>query len=192
MNAQTDIADILARLLKLLLALDNIFPSYPYLENFSQALTINEIYDAALMAEGVLRSMGSREPLEYLDYRAPILSDEIRLQVARLDSLCRIKFSPSSPQQKQSWTHTALRDPRAEYGLGDDGSLDISVLDSELRDSVLHVRRIWGRRCEFSGSWTDFKIRLDATQARDFRMKLAELRSVQFAINESRKAPEKQ
>jgi hypothetical protein len=173
MNSPIQIAETFARLMKLLHALHEISPN-PYLHRFHAAKTASELYDAAL---SLAYAANSKELRDTSDERVHVLSNAILLQIAELNASFRTKLTPNSPQQKQSWEKTVSLDPTGKYAFRSDGSVEISLMDSEILESILHVKRVWSHVSNFGGSWTDFRIRLDEGQVRDLKRKLAELRT---------------
>jgi hypothetical protein len=172
--------EVFSHLMQLVYALDDISPNR-FLDMINDALTAGEVYDAV---RGLGYAANSKELRDGADEEVHRLCEEIRLQARKLDDLFNITLSPNSPQQKQSWEHFVFRSVGGKYAFQADGSLEISLLHAELRDSKLGVRRTWGRSGSHDKSPIDFQIKLDANQVSDFKRKLAALRSIQAAILE--------
>lgn len=166
--------DTFSRLMALLTALHEISPNR-FFNRLRQAASLDEFYGAALELG---YAANSKELRDTYDEQVHSLSEDIRREVGKLDAVFRIKLLPGSPSQKQSWENSASRDPSARYAFRSDGSLEISLLDAELRDAILHVKRVWSHVGNFDGSWTNFKIKLDADQVAELRTRLAEVRRI--------------
>lgn len=174
MNSPIPITDTFSRLMELLTALHGISPNR-FFSLLNQAGSVREFYDGALE---LAYAANSKELRDTYEEQVHSLAEDIRREVAMLNSFFRIKLFPSSPSQMQSWENFVSRDLGGRYAFRDDGSLEISLLDVELRDSVLHVKRVWSHVSSFGGSWTNFKIKLDANQVAELRTRLAEVRRV--------------
>ncbi|RFP23002.1 hypothetical protein D0T25_07655 [Duganella sp. BJB488] len=168
------ITDTFSRLMALLTALHEISPNR-FFNMLRDAANVDEFYNAAL-ALGY--AANSKELRDTYEEQVHSLSEDIRREVEELNSFFRIKLFPSSPSQKQSWENFVSRDLGGRYAFRDDGSLEISLLDAKLSDSVLHVKRVWSHVSSFGGSLTDFKIKLDANQVTELRTRLAEVRRI--------------
>jgi len=168
------ITDTFSRLMGLLTALHEISPNR-FFNMLKDAANVDEFYNAAL-ALGY--AANSKELRDTYEEQVHSLAEAIRREIATLDAFFRIKLLPRSPSQKQSWESSSSRDTSARYAFRSDGSLETSLLDAELRDSILHVKRVWSHVGNFDGSWTDFKIKLDADQVTELRTRLAEVRRI--------------
>ncbi len=160
MISSTHIADVFTRTGTLLEALFAVEPNR-FLAQFRAAKTTDELYDAAL-ALGY--AAGSKEIRDTCDAQVHILAGQILLELEKLDALFRVNLYPSSAGQKLSWEVAVARDSAATYAFRKDGSIQISLLDSTLSGSTLHVKRIWTHVCSFDGSRTNFSIKLEADQ----------------------------
>ena len=155
-------------------ALHEISPN-GFLFNFKRAKTISELFDLVLELG---YAANSKELRDTGDEQVHTLLNDITRQLARLEELFIIKIFPSSCQQKHNWEKSALQKESGRFSFRDDGSLELSLIDSSLHDATLHVKRVWSHVSSFGGSWTDFKIKLDPTQLKEYRAKHAELRLI--------------
>ncbi len=140
-----------------------------------EAKTVRDFYDGAL-ALGY--AANAKELRDTWDDRVHSLCIEILVQMNTIDAFFRVKLYPGTPEQEQDWKRSLLRDPSAKYAMRDDGSLEISLLDSKMHESTLHVRRVWSHVSNFGGCLTDFRIKLNQAQTGELRAKLAELRAL--------------
>lgn len=178
MNQPIQIAGTFSRLMELLTALHEISPNR-FFGRLSQAGSVSEFYDGALELGYAANCKELRDTYEE---RVHSLCEEIRREIEKLNAFFRIKLFASSPSQMQSWEHRVSRDPGARFAFRSDGSLEVSLLDAELRESTLHVKRVWSHVGSFDGSWTDFNIKLDANQVTELRTRLAEVRRVRSTM----------
>jgi hypothetical protein len=180
MNSKNQNAEIFFHLMKLIRALDEISPNR-FLNKIVGAKTACEVHDTVLALQ---YAANSKELRDTGDKQVHILCEEIRRQAQRLNNFFVMKLFPSSLQQKQSWEHFVLQAVGGKYAFSADGSLEISLLDAELRKSALRVKRIWGPVSSYDGSTIDFEIKLDANQISNFKARLADSRLMQSAIIE--------
>lgn len=173
MTQPAPIAETLALLTSLVQALDAIEPSY-FGQKLAQARTARGYYDVILELDYAANSKWLRDTG---DERVHRILNDIGAVVDQIDAFFRIRLWPGSTAQNQSWTHAVSRAPGGKYAFRDDGSLEISLLDAGLHGETLSVKRIWNHVCNYSGSLTQFEIRLDAQQVAEVRARLASLRS---------------
>ena len=173
MTQSAPIAETLASLASLVQALDALEPSY-FGRKLAQAGTARDYYDIVLELDYAANSKWLRDTG---DERVHHILNDIGSVVDRIDGFFRIKLWPGSTAQNQSWTHAVLRAAGGKYAFRDDGSLEISLLDARLHGETLTVKRIWNHVCNYSGSLTEFEIRLDEQQIAEARARLASLRS---------------
>jgi hypothetical protein len=186
MTSHVQCRDIYAGLIRSLHLLnENVNAPISFLEWFERAETASELYDTALKLSNVANSRDIRWSADAPAHR---LLDDISKQIATIDANSRLKLTPNSPQQKREWKRSLLPVRDRKYVFRDDGSLEVSVLDSMLRRSTLHVGSIWspGFRVQCPG----LKIKLDQTQAGDVRRKFAELCSVSIHFPDGAPNPE--
>ncbi|WBS04297.1 hypothetical protein OU994_08470 [Pseudoduganella sp. SL102] len=183
-TSAADIAAIPADLMQLVEALHRISPNR-FHAMVNRAATAAEWYDAVL---ALRYAANARELRDTGDERVHGLCEEIRRHVARIDDVFQMTLLPASPVQQREWEGALAADGHARQVFRTDGSLHISLLDSDLRGAALHVRRAWNHVCNFTGSWTDFTIGLDEAQAADWQARRARLRAMQEAIEKRRQA----
>ncbi|QBE62679.1 hypothetical protein [Pseudoduganella lutea] len=178
MNPQADTAAILADLTKLVEALHQVSPNR-FHAMVKKAGTAAEWYDAVL---ALRYAAGSKELRDTDDERVHELCEAIRRHVARIDAYFQMKLVPASPRQQREWEDALTPDLHARHVFRKDGSLEVSLLDSDLQGATLHVRRVWNHVCNFTGSWTEFTIELDKAQAAEWQARRARLQAMQTAI----------
>jgi hypothetical protein len=168
---KSELTDAISDIKKLIHSLHAISPNR-FTSKLEQAKTTNEIY-AVVLEMGY--AANSPELADTSDDQVITVLKELRLQVKNLNSILRIKLWPASDIQKQDWVRFVQMAPNGKYAFRNDGSLEISLLDSKLNDSTLHIKRIWSHVCNFDGSWTEFEIKLDEAQISDFKRKSSKL-----------------
>lgn len=180
MGPKSDIAvvSIPADLMRLVDALHQVSPNR-FHAMVKKARTSAEWYDAVL---ALRYAAGSKELRDTGDGRVHELCEDIRRRAADIDAVFQMKLFPGSPSQQRDWEHALALDDHATYAFRKDGSLEISLLDSDLQGAALHVRRVWNHVCNFTGSWTDFTIELDEAQVADWQARRARLQATQRAI----------
>lgn len=164
------VATIIKEIAKLLYALSDL-ETNRFMIKFNQAPTTIKVYDAILELE---YAANSKELRDTGDDRVHTLCEQIRMQSRKLHTFFRLDLFPNSEQQKLNWTKPFRPDLESKYVFREDGSLQVSVLESELVDSTLHVKRYWSRYGNFDGTRGDFKIQLDVEQAQAFKKKASE------------------
>ncbi len=150
-----------------------------FLAMVRKAGTPAEWYDAVL---ALRYAANSRELRDTGDDRVHQLCEDILRQVRHIDDIFRMTLVPASARQRRDWDLSVARDPLAKYAFRDGGTLEISLLDSSLAGSTLHVQRVWDHVCNFGGSWTGFYITLDPTQAADWQARRTRLHNLEHAI----------
>ncbi len=178
MASPNNFNDTAGHLVKLLRALHDFQPN-PFLAQLGAAETLDAWYDVVCRLGYAANSKYLRDTGEE---RVHLLCEEIRVLICVVDEAFRLRVLPASLPQKQSWESAASRDPSARYAFRDDGSLEISLLDASLDGATLHVKRLWNHVCNTEGSWVDFKIKLDDTQASAIRRKLSTLRAIRATM----------
>ena len=172
--------------MRLLRQLQEVEPNR-FFHKINEATTANEIFEAVLEFH---YAANSKELRDTGDRQIHIMLDKISEQAEVLGAFFRIKLFPNSVGQKQSWKTTVSRDPSATYAFRDDDSLEIGLMESALHESTLHVERVWSHVSSFGGSRTNFKIKLDAIQAKEFKARSVEPGLVQRAIDSRNKPAE--
>ena len=170
---QTPITDTLASLAELVHALDWLEPNY-LTKQFDQAATARDMHEVILEFSYAANSKALRDTGDERVHQ--LLNDTLPL-TATLRAFFSINLWPASTAQLQSWTHALSTAASGKYAFRDDGSIRISLLDASLHGSTLSVKRIWSHVSNFSGSLTEFELKLDAEQAAEFKARLANLRS---------------
>jgi len=173
MQMQVPVADTLASLAELVHALHWLEPNY-LTRDFDQAATAGEMHDVILEFGYAANSKTLRDTG---DERVHKLLNQILPLTATLREFFTINLWPASTAQLQSWKHALSTAPSGKYAFRDDGSIRISLLDADLHGLSLSVRRIWSHVSDFSGSLTEFDLKLEAEQAAEFKARLANLRS---------------
>jgi hypothetical protein len=178
MKSPENFIDTAGRLVKLLLVLQSFEPNR-FLAQLTDAETLAAWYDVVCRLDYAANSKYLRDTD---DERVHALCEEIRVLVRDIDAAFRLRMLPASPSQKQSWESAVAHDPAGKYAFRNDGSLEISLLDARLDGATLHVKRLWNHVCNTEGSWVDFHIKLDETQANTIRRKLATLRAIRATM----------
>jgi hypothetical protein len=186
MNMQSHVQDTLDEFMRLLRDLQEVEPNR-FFYKINESTTANEIFEAVLEFR---YAANSKELRDTGDRRIHIMLDKISEQAEVLNAFFRIKLFPNSVSQKQSWKTTVSRDPSATYAFRDDDSLEIGLMESELHESTLHVKRVWSHVGSFGGCRANFKIKLDPIQVKEFKARSVEPGLVQRAID-SRNKPAK-
>lgn len=170
---QTPIIGTLASLAELVHALDWLEPNY-LTKHFDQATTARDMHEVILEFSYAANSKALRDTG---DERVHTLLNHILPLTATLRAFFTINLWPSSTAQLQCWKHALSTAPSGKYAFRDDGSIRISLLDADLHGSSLSVRRIWSHVSDYSGSWTEVELKLDAQQVADFNTRRASLDS---------------
>ena len=173
MQTRVPIADTLASLAGLVHELDWLEPTY-FRQHLDRAATARELHEVILELGYAANSKGLRDTG---DERVHRLLNGILPLTEDIRAFFRIDLWPGSTAQLQSWTHALSTAASGKYAFRDDGAIRICLLDASLQGSTLSVRRIWTHVSNFSGSWTDFDLKLDAEQVAEFRARLAGLRA---------------
>lgn len=184
MTTDNQIAETLSKIIALGRALDAIEP-HRFMHMIMHADTAYALYGVLLEFNYAAQS---KELRDTGDERVHALCNEIKRSMQKLDVYLRMTLVPSSPQQKQSWDHAVTTAPGGKYAFRDDGSLEISLLDSALRRGALRVKRIWSHVGDYDGAWTDFTIELHDNQINAFRTKYAAVVSLESAFDALRTA----
>ena len=172
MQTQVPIADTLSSLAELVHALEWLEPNY-VTQRFDRAATAGEMHGVILELSYAANSKVLRDTG---DERVHKLLNDILSLTATLRAFFTINLWPASTAQLQSWKHALSTAPSGKYAFRDDGSIRIGLLDADLHGLNLSVRRIWSHVSNFSGSVTEFELKLDAEQAAEFKARLASLR----------------
>jgi hypothetical protein len=166
------LAECLASLKKLTLAISE-YPANRLFNHLSNAKTPQELFAVILELNyssnsKIFRDGGPEEHHQNLN--------KITEYAKIFEDFFEAKITPNSLEQKQKWNKTILPAPSGKYAFRDDGSLRISLVDSELQGSKLHVKRMWTHVSNYDGSWTDFVIELDEAQIMYLNTRFEEVR----------------
>ena len=183
---QSHVQDTLDEFMRLLRDLQEVEPNR-FFHKINESTTANEIFEAVLEFH---YAANSKELRDTGDRQIHIMLDKISERARELNAFFTMNLFPNSVSQKQSWKTTVSRDPSATYAFRDDDSLEIGLMESELHESTLHVKRVWSHVGSFGGCRANFKIKLDPIQVKEFKARSVEPGLVQRAID-SRNKPAK-
>ncbi|MGK5027728.1 hypothetical protein [Janthinobacterium sp. RB2R34] len=167
----SNVADTLASLAELVHALDWLEPTY-FAQRLDQAATARELHEIVLALD---YAANSKELRDTGDERVHRLLNDILPLTEAIRVFFRIDLWPASTAQLQSWKHALSTAPSGKYAFRDDGAIRICLLDATLHGSTLTVRRFWTHVSDFSGSWTEVELKLDAQQVAEFNTRRASL-----------------
>jgi hypothetical protein len=172
MRQKIDITAALVEIIDLLSAIEAISPNR-FLRTLEDIKCPRKIFEFTLELE---YAANSKELRDTSDGNVHDLLNRISLRIEKFKSFFILNLYPSSIEQSEGWKKVIGQDSYAKRAFREDGSIRLGLLDSSLKEKVLHIQRIWDGG-SYYGSYTNFKIIVDPAQGDDFQYRFALLHS---------------